>query len=166
MRFEKVMVIFSMVFLLLWSLSVRAQVPPSFETPPAITEVEARRFLGEYMVEYMRMDINAFMGFFSKEAIENRMLTYADIREIYRGTFENSDSVNYYVEIFSVQINKESAHVTGRYEVTQTLKGSSIRKVFKGNIQWDLISENGALKIREINYGRDYRGDQPSDPYP
>ena len=166
MRFEKVMLIFSMAFLLLCPLSVWAQVPPSFETPPAITEVEARRFLNEYMAEYMRMDINAFMGFFSKEAIENRMLTYADIREIYQGTFENSDSLLYQGEIFYVQINKESAHVTGRYEVTQALKGSPIKKVFWGNIQWDLISENGALKIREMNYGRDYRGDQPSHPYP
>ena len=160
------MLIFFMASFLLWPLSVRAQVPPSFETPPAITEVEARRFLDEYMAQYMKMDINAFMVFFSEEAIENRMLTYADIREIYRRTFENRDSLFYHLEIFSVQINKESANVTGRYEVTQTIRGSLIKKVFKGNIQWNLISENGALKIKEINYGRDYRGDQPSHQYP
>jgi hypothetical protein len=131
-----------------------------------MTEVEARRFLDEYMTQYMKMDINAFMVFFSKDAIENRMLTYPDIREIYRGTFENSDSLLYRLEIFSIQINQDGANVTGRYEVTQTLKGGSANKVFKGNIQWGLIMENGALKIREINYGRDYRGDQPSHPYP
>jgi hypothetical protein len=155
-----------MALVLLYPLSAGAQVPPSFETPPAMTEVEARRFLDEYMTQYMKMDIDAFMVFFSKDAIENRMLTYPDIRETYRGTFENSDSLLYRLEIFSIQISKESAKVTGRYEVTQTLKGSSVNKVFKGNIQWNLISENGVLKITEINYGRDYRGDQPSHPYP
>ena len=155
-----------MSFLLMCPLHLLAQVPPPFETPPAITEVEARTFLDQYIAQYMGRDINAFMVFFSKEAIENRMLTYADIRELYRRTFENSDSLQYHLEIYSVQINKEIANVTGRYEVTQTLKGKNIKKIFRGNIQWDLLRENGSLKIREINYGRDYRGDQPSHPYP
>ena len=166
MRFEKIVLIWFLAFVLLCPCSVQAQVPPSFETSPAITEAEVREFLDEYMGQYMKMDVNAFMVFFSKEAIENRILTYADIREIYRRTFENSDSLLYYLEIFSIQVNKQSVHVTGRYEVTQSLRASPIKKVFKGNIQWDLISEDGALKIKEINYGRDYRGDQPSHPYP
>jgi hypothetical protein len=70
------------------------------------------------------------------------------------------------LEIYSVQINKENATVMGRYEVTQALKGRTIKKVYMGNIQWYLIRENGSLKIKEVNYGRDYRGDQPSHPYP
>lgn len=147
-------------------LSLQAQVPPPFETFPTITEVEVRKFLNEYVAQYMKMDINAFMTFFSKEVIENRMLTYADIREIYTGTFDNSDSLRYYLEIYSVQIYAQSATVIGRYEVIQSIKGRYIKKVFKGNIQWDLISEDGSFKIMEINYGRDYTGDQPSHPYP
>ncbi len=166
MRFEKIVLIFVFAFVLSCPFSLQAQVPPSFEIPPAITEVDARQFLDEYMAQYMKMDINAFMVFFSKEAIENRLLTYADIREVYRRTFENSDSLLYHLEIFSVRVNKEGVHVTGRYEVTQGLRGSPLKKVFKGNIQWGLISENGALKVKDINYGRDYRGDQPSHPYP
>jgi hypothetical protein len=166
MVFYKIILIPLMVLFWAWPFSLGAQVPPAFETPPAIMEVEARRFLDEYITQYMKMDIDAFMAFFSKDAIENRMLNYADIREIYRRTFENSDSLRYHLEIYSVQINKESASVTGRYEVTQALKGRTIRKVYVGNIQWDLIREDGSLKIREINYGRDYRYDQPSHPYP
>jgi hypothetical protein len=27
-------------------------------------------------------------------------------------------------------------------------------KIFQGNIQWDLVREDGSLKIREIDYGR------------
>jgi hypothetical protein len=166
MRFKKITFIFLMSFLSMCPLYLRAQVPPAFETPPAVTEVEARKFLDEYIAQYMKMDINAFMAFFSKDTIENRMLNYADIREIYRGTFDNSDSLHYSLEIYSVQTYAQSATVTGRYEVIQALKGKSIKKVFRGDIQWDLISEDGSLKIKEINYGRDYRGDRPSHPYP
>lgn len=155
-----------MSFLSMWPSYLGGQVPPAFDDPPGVTEVEARRFLDEYINQYMKMDINAFMAFFSKEAIENRMLTYLDIHEVYQRTFENSDSLRYHLEIYSVQINGDSATVAGRYEVTQSIKGRIIKKVYMGNIQWDLIRENGSLKIKEVNYGRDYRGDQPSHPYP
>jgi hypothetical protein len=166
MKLRKIVWIFSMALFSVLPSFLWAQVPPAFETPPAITEVEARRFLDEYITQYMKMDINAFMAFFSEGAIENRMLTYPDIYELYRRTFENSDSLRYHLEVYSVEINKESASVTGRYEVTQSIKGKTIKKVYMGNIQWDLIRENGSLKIKEVNYGRDYRGDQPSHPYP
>ena len=155
MRFERIMIIF-IALLLIWPLSVRAQVPPSFETPPAITEKEARKFLDEYIAQYIKMDINAFMAFFSKDAVENRMLPYADIHELYRRTFDNSHSLLYHLEIYSVRSSSEGTTVMGRYEIIQTLKGSHIKKIFKGNIQWNLISENGVFKIREINYGRDH----------
>jgi hypothetical protein len=166
MKLKKILFVFLTGFLSMWPFYLRAQVPPAFETPPVITEVEARRFLDEYVTQYMKMDINAFMAFFSKDAIENRMITYPDIHELYRRTFENSDSLRYHLEIYSVQINRDSATVTGRYEVGQSLKGKTFKKVYMGNIQWDLIREKGSLKIRELNYGRDYRGDQPSHPYP
>jgi hypothetical protein len=112
------------------------------------------------------MDIDAFIILFSKGAIENRMLTYADIREIYRMTFDNSDSLKYDLEITTIQIYKEGAAVAGRYEVIQALKGSPYKKTYKGNIQWEIIRENGALRIKEMNYGRDYRWDRPWHPYP
>jgi hypothetical protein len=146
--------------------SLWAQVPPPFETPPVITETEARRFIDEYIDQYIRMDIDAFMALFSRGAIENRMLTYPDIRDVYRMTFDNSESLKYDLEVSTIQIFKDGAAVTGRYEVIQALKRSPYRKVYKGNIQWDLIREDGVLKIKEINYGRDYRWDRPWHPYP
>jgi len=146
--------------------SLWAQVPPPFEIPPVITETEARRFIEEYINQYTKMDIEAFMAFFSRKAIENRMLTYPDIRDVYRMTFDNSESLKYDLEVSTIQIFKDGAAVTGRYEVIQALKGSPYRKVYKGNIQWDLIQEDGVLKIKEINYGRDYRWDSPWHPYP
>ena len=94
------------------------------------------------------------------------MLTYPDIREIYRMTFDNSEFLKYDLEVFTIQIYKEGAAVTGQYRVIQALKRSPYKKVYRGNIQWELIREDGVLKIKEINYGRDYRWDSPWHPYP
>jgi hypothetical protein len=166
MEIKRISFVFLMAFFLGWTPSLRAQVPPPFETPPVITETEARRFIHEYVDQYIKMDIDAFMTLFSRGAVENRMLTYADIREIYRGTFDNSDSLKYDLEVTTIQIYKEGASVAGRYEVVQALKRSPYKKVYKGDIQWELIREEGVLRIKEINYGRDYRWDSPGHPYP
>ena len=166
MEITKMSLIFVIALFLVWPPSLRAQVPPPFETPPVITETEARRFIDEYADQYIKMDIDAFMILFSKGAIENRMLTYADIYEIYRMTFDNSESLKYDLDVSTIHIYKEGAAVVGRYEVMQALKGSPYKKVYKGNIQWELIREDGVLRIKEINYGRDYRWDRPWHPYP
>jgi len=166
MEIKKISFIFLIALFLGWPPSLRAQVPPPFESPPVIMETEARRFIDEYVDQYIKMDIDAFMILFSKGAIENRMLTYVDIRELYRMTFDNSESLKYDLEVSTIQIYKEGAAVMGRYEVIQALKGSPYKKVYKGNIQWELIREDGVLKIKEINYGRDYQWDRPRHPYP
>jgi len=166
MELKKFAFIFVIAFFSAWPVSLRAQVSPPFESPPVITEVEARRFLDEYVAQYVRMDVETFMTFFSRKAIENRMLTYADIREIYQRTFENSHSLQYDLEIYTVQTYKESTTVTGRYEVIQIFRANPFKKVYRGNIKWELIREGGVLKIKEINYGRDYQADQPGHPYP
>ncbi len=138
------------IFLFLISLfpiSTKAQGPVPPKIPRAVTEEEVRRFVDEYTARYMKMDIDAFMDLFSKEAVENRMLPYADIREAYQKTFANSNSIVYHLEIYSIQTYQKSAFVSGRYELIQSLKGGDKKKVFRGNIQWNLIRENGSLKI-------------------
>jgi len=155
-RSKKVMLILFMVFFSVLPSSLRAQVPPTYEgIPPAITEGEVRTFLDEYMSRYMKKDVNVFMSFFSKGAIENRLLLYGDIYEIYQKTFDNSDALQYYLEIYSIQVFGRSAYISGRYKVKQSLRGRGINNIFRGNIQWYLIRENGSLRIKEINYGRD-----------
>jgi len=139
----------------LFPLSAKAQAPVSSEIPQAVTEEEVKQFFNEYTARYMSMDLDAFMNLFSQEAVENRMRPYADISEGYRKTFANSDSIVYNLEIYSIQTYQKSAFVSGRYELLQFLKRSKKKRVFQGNIQWDLIRENGSLKIKEINYGRD-----------
>ena len=166
MEIKKISFIFVIALFLGWPPSLWGQVPPAFEIPPVITENEAQRFIDEYVDQYIKMNIDAFMDLFSRKAIENRMLTYADIRELYGMTFDNSESLKYDLKVSAIQIYKEGAAVVGHYEVKQALKGSPFKKVYKGNIQWELIREDGVLKIKEINYGRDSRWDSPSHPYP
>jgi hypothetical protein len=96
------------------------------------------------------------MALFSKNAVENRMLPYEDIRDAYERDFATCDSIQYKPEIYAVQAYEKSVFVSGRYELIYFLKGKNKRKVFRGNVQWDLIREKGSLKIREMNYGRNY----------
>jgi hypothetical protein len=134
----------------LFPLSTKAQAP----VPQAVTEEEVNRFLDEYKARYMKMDLDAFMDLFSEEAVENRVIPYDDIRRVYKKNFDNSSSLEYDLEIDSIQAYQKSAFVSGRYRLIQTIKGTEEQKGFKGNIQWSLVRENGSLKIKEINYGR------------
>jgi len=155
MRLLKIIFILFLFFISIFPLSTKAQVPPTPEVPKAVTVEEAGQFVDEYKVRFMKMDLDAFMDLFSKEAVENRMLPYADIREAYRRTIAHSKSIIYNLKIYSIQTYTRSAFVRGRYEIIQTFKSGGRERAFKGEIQWDLVRENGSLKIREINYGRD-----------
>lgn len=156
MRLKKITFLFFIFFILIFPISTKAQIPPLSEIPDTITEAEVRKFFDHYIAQYTKMDFNAFIDLFSKEVVENRMLRYEDIREIYRKYFEVSDSLLYHLEIYTVQVYSSSALVNGRYEVTQSFKGVNKKKIFQGNIQWNIIREGDALKIKEINYGRDH----------
>jgi len=154
MRLHKIIFIFLIYFILVNSLSVKAQVPPSYEIQKAITMEEARQFINEYSARFMKLELDPFMGLFSKKAVENRMLPYADIQRAYKKTIAGSHSIMYSFKIYTIQTYLRSALVRGHYEIVQTFKGGG-ETAFKGEIQWDLIRENGVLRIREINYGRD-----------
>jgi sulfatase maturation enzyme AslB (radical SAM superfamily) len=133
---------------LIGPLSVNAQNQP-------VTVEEVQQFINDYKDRYINLNYEGFMDLFSKEAVENRMHPYEDIREAYRETFDNSRAVQYNLEIYTIQVSQGSAFVSGRYELVQSMKGSKKSEVFRGDIQWELQRENGALKIKEINYGRD-----------
>ena len=153
MRLYKIIFIFLIYFILMNPLSVKAQVPPSYEMQKAITMEEARQFINEYGARFMKLELDPFMGLFSKKAVENRMLPYADIRRAYQKTIAGSRSIMYNFKIYTIQTYLRSALVRGHYEIVQAFKKGG-ETAFKGDIQWDLIRENGVLKIREINYGR------------
>jgi hypothetical protein len=115
---------------------------------------DARQLINEYAARFMKLDLDPYMGLFSEKAVENRTLPYADIREAYRLTIAGSRSIVYTLDIYSIQTYTQSAFVTGRYKIIQAFKKGGAA-VFKGDIQWDLIQENGSLKIRGVDYGRD-----------
>jgi hypothetical protein len=144
--------------ILMLPLSARTEAPAPPGIPQGVTTEEVRQFMDEYKTRMVKMDLDVFMDLFSKEVIENRVRPYGDMREAYRRTFANSRSLLYDVEIYSIQTYEKNAFVRGRYELTQILgEKKKDRRVFRGDIQWDLIREDRSLKIKEINYGRDLR---------
>ncbi len=153
MRLHKVIFVLFLSLISTYPLSVKAQVPPALEVPKAVTMEESRQFIDEYKARFTKLELDPFMGLFSKRAVENRMLPYTDIRDAYRRTIGNARSIVYNLKIYSIQTYTESAYVRGRYEIIQTLKRGGAR-VLRGDIQWDLVREDGSLKIREVNYGR------------
>ena len=154
MRPYKIIFISLIYFIVMNPLSVKAQVPPPYEIQKAITMEEARQFIDEYSARFMKLELDPFMDLFSKRAVENRMLPYADIRRAYQKTIAGSRSIMYQLKIYTIQTSLQSALVRGRYEIVQAFKKGG-ETAFRGDIQWDLIWENGVLKIREVDYGRD-----------
>jgi len=155
MRLLKIIFILFLFFISIFPLSTKAQVPPTPEVPKAVSVEEVRQFIDEYKGHFVKMEVDAFMALFSRDATENRMLPYADIREAYRRTIAHSKSIIYNLKIYSIQTYTRSSLVRGQYEIIQSLKKGGKERVFKGDIQWEIILENGSLKIREVNYGRD-----------
>ena len=153
MKLHKIISIFFISIILIHPFSIKAQVPPSRETQRVQTLEEARQFIYEYAARFMKLDLDPFMELFSKKAVENRMLPYDDIREAYRKTIEGSRSIVYNLDIDSIQMDARRVFVTGRYHLTQAFRKGG-KTVLRGDIQWDLIREDGSLKIREVNYGR------------
>ena len=154
MRSRQVILI-SVLMVSLWvPLSFGAEAALSPKTPDAVSEEEVRQFIDTYVNRYKAMDIDLFMELFSRKCLENRVLPYADIRATYQRMFAGTNQFLYYPTIYSVQNRAQGAFVAGHYRMVQTLKQDNRMRIFQGNIQWDLVKEDGALKIRELNYGR------------
>lgn len=153
MKCHTILFIGFLSLMLSFPLMTRAQVSPP-AIPEAVTEEEVRLFIEDYTKRFTKMDLEAYMDLFSREAIENRALPYADIREAYRKTIQGSHSIQFDVKIYIIQTYTKSAFASGRYQITQILKRGGV-KTFKGNIQWLLTREGRALKVKEINYGID-----------
>jgi hypothetical protein len=155
MKLKKTILVFLISIISIFPLIAEAQVLTSSNIPESVTLGEVHHFIWEYPTRFMKMDFDAFMELFSREAVENRMIPYSDIREAYRSTISYNQSILYNLKIYSIQPYTRSAFVRGRYEIIQTIKKGGKKKAFHGDIQWDIVREDGSLKIREVNYGRD-----------
>ncbi len=152
MRFGKTAWTCLLVLILVIPIAVRAQTPaPAAEVIP---ETEIRQAIDQYVDRFKAMDLDLFMEVFSKQAIENREFPYADMREAYDRTFKDTNQILYYLNILGIQSYTNSAFVNGYYEIIQTTKPDDKFKVYKGNIQWELVREEGGLKILRLNHGR------------
>ncbi len=51
-----------------------------------------------------------------------------------------------------IEIFQNAVQVRARYEIDQTGKKRGGKKVWRGEIRWILVKENGALRIRFLDY--------------
>ena len=159
MRFGKTAWICLLAMMLVIPITVKAQTPtqtPAQAQAPAaevVPEAEIRQAIDQYIDRFKAMDLDLFMEVFSKQAVDNRMLPYADMREAYGRTFKNSNQILYFLNILGIQSYTNSAFVNGYYEIIQTTKPDNEFKIYKGNIQWELVREEGRLKILRLNHG-------------
>lgn len=116
-----------------------------------ITKEEVEDFMQRYIKAYEKNDLNTFMSFFSKSAVENNRLNYAAIRNAYKNTF--SEKINYYMlQNMAVRIEGLNAFVSGIYNINRYLSAKDRWVRYSGKIYWKLVKENNSLKIISMNY--------------
>jgi curved DNA-binding protein CbpA len=120
-------------------------------TPLIATEEEVRQFFANYAERYIHKDLDGFLSLFSSRAVQNRQDGLERIRKIYADFFNQSQEIRYYVENISIEIYQNGVEVKARYELVQLLKKSGEKKVWRGDIRWALVKEDGALKILSLD---------------
>lgn len=134
------------------SIGVEGQIAQS--KPPSLiaTEEELRKFLALYIAQYTQKDIDGFQSLFSPRAIQNGKHGSDEIRKIYSAFFDQSQELRYRLDDTRIEIYQNAVHVKAHYEVNQRLKKGMGKKVWRGDIRWILVRENGVLKIRYLDY--------------
>ena len=116
------------------------------------TEEEVRDFFDHYIEQYTEKDIDGFLILFSSKAVQNERDGFDEIKKIYADFFDQSHKLRYHMEDTRISIFQNAVRVKSRYKVDQILKKGRKKKVWKGDIRWILVRENGALKIRYLDY--------------
>jgi curved DNA-binding protein CbpA len=117
-------------------------------------EDEVERFFEDYLRCYTQRDIDGFLGFFSRRAIQNRKENIDEIRRIYSQFFNHSESLLYHLKNPKIDIFPNNAQVRASYEIRQVLQTGDTR-LWKGNVEWTLMREDGKLKIFSLLYQHD-----------
>ena len=127
-----------------------------------ITEEEVRQFLEHYRDRYVHEDIDGFLSLFSSKAVQNGREGFDEIKKIYSDFFHQSHEIQYHLEDTRIEIYQEvlisglfyehAALVEARYQVDQTLAKKGEKRVWRGDIRWILVRENGALKILYLRF--------------
>jgi ketosteroid isomerase-like protein len=135
------------------AVAARVPKPTLPQAPPLLAkEEEVKRFFSDYVGRYNQKDIDGFLSFFSAKAVQNQKDDLKGIRKIYTKFFDQSRELRYQTEGMKIEIYQNSVEVKARFRVDQRLKGGGEEKVWKGNIRWVLVKEDGNLKISSLDY--------------
>ena len=115
------------------------------------TEEEVRRFFANYTERYTRKDLDGFLSLFSPKAVQNSQDGLEGIRKIYGNFLKQSQEIKYYMDDIKIEIYQNGVEVKARYEIIQTSKRGD-KKLWRGDIRWTLVKEDGALKILSLDY--------------
>jgi len=121
-------------------------------TPLIATEEEVRRFFFNYTERYTQKDLDSFISLFSSRAIQNRQDGLEGIRKIYGNFLKQSQEIKYDIDNIKIEIYQNGVEVKARYELVQMVKKSGDKRIWRGDIRWSLIKEDGALKILSLDY--------------
>ena len=116
------------------------------------TEEEVRRFFANYIKRYTQKDLDGFLSLFSSRVLQNRQDGLERIRKIYANFFDQSQEIDYRMNDMRREIYQNGVEVKARYELVQVLKKGGAKKIWRGDIRWTLVKEDGALKILSLDY--------------
>jgi curved DNA-binding protein CbpA len=107
-------------------------------------------FISQYARAYEEGDIEKFMSFFSKAAVENGRMNYDEIRKAYRRNFE-SFRCRYTLRNVQSRKNGNDIVVAAAYIINKSPDAAG-ELLVQGDIRWTLAREGGALKILKVEY--------------
>jgi LysM repeat protein len=113
---------------------------------------EVKVFIDQYTQAYELGNIDRFMSFYSKSAMENNSLRYDEIRSGYQKNFQDS-RYTYSLRDPLVQRSNGNIILTGTY-IIKKIVGDPLGSVTQGHITWTLTRESGVLRILRADYDR------------
>ncbi len=130
-----------------------AKIPAPSSIQTATTrEAEVKKFLDRYIDRYNRKDIDGFISFFSPKAVQNQKEDIEKIRKVYATFFQHNEELRYKVSNVKVEPHKDGLQVMADYELEGVLKKGKERRVWKGQVRWVLMKEEGGLKVLSLDY--------------
>ncbi len=118
-------------------------------------EEEVKQFFSNYVDRYHQRDVAGFLSLFSPSAIQNQTDRSGAMKTLYTKFFNESEELRYQMEGMTIKIYPERIDVRARYRVDQKLKKAGAEKVWKGDIRWVLVKEEGRLKIISLDHQND-----------
>jgi hypothetical protein len=128
-----------------------AAAAPAAPAPAPITERAAQAVLAQYSAAYASGDIGALMRLFTRDATNNRGNRDA-IAHDYQELFSSSETREITLSTTGWLANDTTATVLAKYEAKVKRPGRWLPSTSRGDIRFDLVYENGALRIRTIRH--------------